>query len=184
MKKVYAVIGRKRTGKDTVADYMCNKLGAKKYALATPIKKWVAKMLNITLEELDKYKNEGWELRANPNMLDINSEILDISFRSVLQNAGENMKDFFGPECFMRKSHEVIVNNDITVIPDVRLELEQKWLMANTDVVFIKIIRDTELDGDSGHKTETESDGLGYDVLIENDGSIEELYAKIDLIIK
>ena len=186
MKKVYAIIGRKRTGKDTVADYMCERLGAKKYALATPIKEWVAKMLGITLEDLDKYKNENWNMSAFRDNKTTQLErcaMVDISFRSILQNAGENIKDFFGLECFMRKSHEVIINNDTTIIPDVRLKIEQDWLIANTNVTFIKLIRDTELDKDSLHKTETETDSLGYDCLVDNNGNLEDLAKQIDLII-
>lgn len=35
---IVSIVGKKRSGKDTMADYMVDKLGARKYALAYPIK--------------------------------------------------------------------------------------------------------------------------------------------------
>jgi len=192
MKKIYAVTGRARSGKDTVADYIAFKLNCNKYALATPLKDLVCSMLNISMEQLDKYKNEKWELSAEES-IDFNDvdivcgiDSLNVSFRSILQKCGDEMKAFFGIDCFMKKLHMKMLEeqNDCSVISDVRLLEEQKWLAANTNPVFIKIVRDTEDDKDSGHRTESEVDSLGYDILISNNGTIDELYEKIDKIIK
>ena len=183
MKKIYAVTGKARSGKDTVADYIAFKLNCNKYALATPLKEMVCNMLSVSMGELDVFKNEKWAVHAASGN---HFEELDISFRSILQKCGDEMKAFFGIDCFMRKLHMKMLEeqNDCSVISDVRLLEEQKWLAANTNPVFIKIVRDTEDDKDSGHRTESEVDSLGYDVVIYNNGTIDELYEKIDKIIK
>ncbi len=187
MKKVYAVIGQKRVGKDTTADFICKKLGCKKHALATPLKELVCNLFGVSMEQLDEYKNEGWRLEAvteDNKRNDWYTNKLNISFRSILQRCGDSQKDFFGLDCYMRKFHEKLLYQEVIVVPDVRLKEEQKWLMAHTDVTFIKVTREVETDVDSAHRTESEVDELGYDVEIENNGTLEELYAKIDDIVR
>lgn len=188
MKKVYAVVGRKRVGKDTVADYICEKLSCKKHALAQPLKDLVCNMFGITLEQLDKYKNEGFNLEAYyPEVYDPDTMLhspVDVSFRAILQRCGDSQKRFFGLDCYMRKLHEKLIHEDVIVVPDVRLKEEQEWLMNNTNVTFIKIVRNVNTDRDSAHRTEQEVDKLGYDVLVDNNSSFEDLYKQIDNIIK
>lgn len=205
MKKVIAYIGKKRVGKDLAADYTAKKLGCTKYALATPLKEMVCSMLNITMEELDKYKNENWNLLSYKSLLldmkdrniikdritysshdphKVVCDDVDISFRSILQKCGDEMKAFFGIDCYLQKLHSKLLMEDTMVVSDVRLKEEVKWLIAHTNPIFIKIERDVILDHNSAHRTEKEVDELGYDVLVENNGTIEELYAKLDKIIK
>ena len=189
MKKTYCVIGKMRAGKDVVADYICERTGGMKFPLAEPLKKLVCNLFGITMGELDQYKNEHWKMYAFSDNQTTNLEKrndLEISFRSVLQKTGDSMKDFFGLDCYMKKLHENILryNRDVSVIPDVRLLEEQRWLTVHTNPIFIKVVREIEEDKDSTHRTETETEELGHDAIIENNGTIEELYAKIDLILK
>lgn len=179
MKKVYAIIGQKRSGKDTTADYICSKLNCNKYPLAQSLKELVCNIFNISMEKLDEYKNEKWDLFAMDWEL---QKRLNISFRSILQKTGDSMKDFFGIDCFMKKFYQKLLNDnrDYAVIPDVRLKEEQDWLIIHSSPIFIKIIRDITQDTDSTHRSETETNKLGYDILIENNGTIDDLYKKID----
>ena len=190
MKKTYCILGKKRAGKDTCADYICKKLKCKKHPLAKPLKELVCNMFGITMLQLDEYKNEHWDFSASwllpsgePGEV-ADFKALTISFRSILQTCGDSQKEFFGLDCYMRKLHEKLLHEDVIVIPDVRLLEEQKWLLNNTNPTFIKVVRDVEKDNDSEHRTESEVDKLGYDVLVENNGTIDELYEKIDKILK
>ena len=186
MKRVYAIIGEKRTGKDTTADYICERLGCKKHALATPLKELVCAMFGMDMEKLDEYKNEGFHMKAqklNTEDYQILEATLDVTFRSILQRCGDEQKRFFGLDAYMRKLHEKLIHEDVIVVPDVRLKEEQKWLMNNTNVTFIKIDRFVTPDKDSMHRTEKEVNELGYDIVLDNNGTIKELYAKIDTIL-
>lgn len=194
MKRVYAIVGKKRSGKDTASDYLAEKLGCKKYALATPLKELVCNLFGITMEQLDQYKNEHWQLTAiGPDKMKISKggivgipthNALSTSFRSILQRCGDSQKGLFGLGVYMQKLQEKMMHERTAVISDVRLLEEQKWLMAHTDVTFIKITRDVKTDTDSAHRTEQEVDKLDFDVEIENNGSLDELYAELDNIIK
>jgi len=182
MKTTYCISGEMRSGKDTAANYLCDKLECRKYAIAEPLKKMVANLTDTTIDQLDRFKNENWDFRAYK---DDNSEAKTMSFRKMLQLCGDELKEFFGLDCFMRKLHLKLLeeDNSYAVISDVRLKEEQDWLTAHTNPIFIKIVRDTETNEDSTHRTESEVGKLGYDVKIENNGTIEELYEKLDMIL-
>ena len=183
MKRVIAIIGKKRVGKDTASDFLCDKLGGTKIALASPIKETLCDMYNISLEQLDLYKNEQFGFVATKTDYDNGNYETGVSttWRSMLQKLGDWYKKVFGLDFFMRMWHQKSLDIDGPIIvPDVRLKEEQEWLLRHTDPIFVKITRDIPSDKDSTHRTETESDSLGYDVLIENNGTIEELYKKLD----
>ena len=187
MKKAICIVGRARSGKDTSADYIAKKLGCNKYALATPLKELVCAMFEIDMETLDDYKNEGFRLKAqrlDRETYDIAEYPVDVSFRHILQRCGDAQKNLFGLGVYMQKLAEKMHGEDTVVISDVRLLEEQKWLQQNVDVTFIKITRHAEIGHDSRHRTEVETDKLKYDYLIDNNGTIEELYAEIDAILK
>jgi len=186
-KKCISIIGEFRSGKDTAADFICKRLNCKKFALASPLKELVCNLFQISMEELDKFKNEHWSIDAyellTPVYDDGDYKRLNTTFRSILQRTGDSMKQFFGTHVFMSKLHEKIRDEDMVVISDVRLKEEQDWLMSHRDTVFIKIVRNTEKTADSNHRTETESNTLSWDYLVENNGTIEELYEKLAVII-
>ena len=176
-----------RAGKDISADYICSKMGCNKYALATPLKELVCNLFQISMEDLDKFKNEHWSIDAyellTPVYDDTDYRRLNTTFRSILQRAGDSMKEFFGTHVFMSKLHEKIKDEGMIVISDVRRITEQEWLMSHRDTVFIKIERNTEKTQDSNHPTEVEVNELSWDYKVSNNGTIEELYEQLDLIL-
>ncbi len=185
-KTVVALIGRARSGKDTVADYIADQLGCNKHALATPLKELVCAMFEIDMETLDKYKNEQYSLKAQKldrESYNIFEYPIDVSFRHILQRCGDAQKAFFGLDVYMQKLALKMQDEDTVVVSDVRLVEEQRWLIDNTNVTFIKLHRNAEIGRDSAHRTESETDKLYHDYEIVNDGTIDELYAKIDIIL-
>jgi len=184
MKKVYCIQGAKRTGKDTIADYIQEKVGGIKLACAAPLKRVVCAMLGCTMEQLNKWKNEKYTFYAvSPTG---NKELMDCDFRSVLADGGVAMKAELGTDFFTKCAHKKMLNSasGTFIVPDLRMEEEHDWFQtAPCDSVFVKVVRDVEKDANSAHITETEVDNLGYDVLVENNGTMKELYAKIDEIL-
>ena len=184
MKTVYAILGAKRCGKDTIADYIKSKVDATKLACAAPLKRVVCAMFGITQEQLDKWKNEKYTFYAVAP--DGTKELMNCNFRSVLADGGVAMKEELGTDFFTKCAHKTMLESasGTFVVPDLRMQDEHDWFQkAPCETVFIRVKRDVEKDANSTHITETELEQLGYDVLIENNGTIEELYAKIDAII-
>ena len=185
MKKVYSILGRKRTGKDTVADYITEQVGAKKLACAAPLKRIVCAMFGIHQVQLDVWKNEKYKFFAeSPSGERV---LMDCDFRSVLADGGVAMKEELGTDFFTKCAHKEMLESGegVFVVPDMRMKEEHEWfLRAPCDTTFIKIVRNVKKDSNSAHITETEVDMLGADIVIYNNGTLDELYAKIDRIIK
>ena len=56
-KNIIGFSGRMRSGKGVLAD-ICEKQGYKKLYFALPLKEMCAKFLNVTIDELNRLKNE------------------------------------------------------------------------------------------------------------------------------
>ncbi|AZU98588.1 dNMP kinase [Acinetobacter phage AbTZA1] len=95
---IVSIVGKKRSGKDTMADFMVTKLNARKYALATPIKLVLAR----AYEELHLVDQTGVGLtfadfngetdydRETPLMLS-NANVVDLMTKSI-----EILQDEYG----------------------------------------------------------------------------------------
>ena len=57
-KNIIGFSGRMRSGKSALAD-ICEKQGYKKLYFALPLKEMCAKFLNVTIDELNRLKNEN-----------------------------------------------------------------------------------------------------------------------------
>lgn len=173
------ICGKAGSGKDTVGDHLINKYGFKKIALADPIKRLVKDVFvlddhttydRIAREEpLDEW--EGW------------------SVRKLLQ--------FIGTELFRENIDDAVwvkslwfrIQNDKEnnyVVTDVRFPNELKFFKDNAgaDFTSIKVIRDgcEGSVGLEGHASE--SFDLETERIINNDGTIKELYNTVDHIIE
>jgi len=175
---IVSISGKAGSGKDTIGDYLVKERGFKKIALADPIKRLVKDVFVLDDETVyDRKKREeplekwnGWTVRK------------------LLQ--------FIGTELFRKNIDEAIWVKSLLytiekdkehdyVISDARFknEIENLKEYAKDDFLSIKVIRDGYVGevGIIGH--ESEKYDLETDVVIENNGTFEDLYRKIDEII-
>ncbi len=157
------VSGYKRAGKDFVSHLLQKQLrDSVLYSYATPLKKIIADTMNISLEELDDYKNYG------EYIFDSDSKILT-DFRSLLQTFGtEAMKPWFGDavwsDVFMRQDFK----SDYIIIPDWRFNTEyNEAKKVYRNVITLRIIDDNIVNTDP-HPSETELDEFDFDYYIDN----------------
>jgi len=172
--KIISIIGKARSGKDTTADYLLeqlNNLGYKtqREAFATPLKDIVASELKVTLEELDRCKND-------------NIQISGKNVRKTLQDTADKLRkndvNYFVN--IMLDKITVARDNkvDFFIITDMRLMVEQDALSGISK--FIKLSRESNIIEESNHPTEMESNNLYYDYKIDNAGTLSALYEKLD----
>ena len=181
MKKlVIGMIGRAGSGKDTIADYLCEKYEFKRMALADPLKESVKAM--FMLNDTQVYNRVK---REEPL-----PEFPDWSVRKLLQFIGtELMRKQFDDAVWAKLIRERIKNEEEhsrIVVTDVRFPNEMEHLsMLNIwnqyDISFIKTVRE----GCVGHNIglgnhESEQYDLPADHTIDNNDSIEKLYDKVD----
>lgn len=157
-----AVGGRMQVGKTTVADYLVERYGFRKYALADPIKQIATRSF-------------GWDGAK------------DDRGRRLLQEIGTVGRNY-DPELWLERFAERIRANhgDRLVVDDLRLALEVEYL-GRLGFACIQIVRAPELittlppeRARQEHETEVELEHLGLDYRLENNGTFAELFAQID----
>ena len=180
--KIIGIHGRAGSGKDTAADLLCREHGFVKYNLAKPIKDAIDSMLMAAhVEPID------WDDRVQKETV---HPLLGVSPRRAAQTLGTEWgRTFLGEDVWLRLA-EAFVDYHVmmnmfeecagvmgVVVPDVRFQNEANWIYGNGGNV-IHIVR-PGIDNVEAHISEA---GIGMgplDVVIINDGTIEELYVKV-----
>lgn len=178
MLPIVGIHGKASTGKDTVADQLVREFGAVKESFAAPLYKGLSVMLDIPLADL-----------TNRATKEVPIDWLDRSPRFLLQTLGTEWgRDLVGWDVWVRALHrrceqiEAVWEDNgylprAWVISDVRFEDEAAFVREHG--TLIHLIRN-DAPPVNGHVSEL---GVEYradtDQLIENNGSLEELLAKV-----
>lgn len=157
--------GKMQVGKTTAAEYLVRRHGFVKYALADPIKEIAGQAF-------------GWDGAK------------DERGRRLLQEIG-TVGRAYDPELWLRRLAERFEADDPprVVVDDVRLAREVAFLERRGFTVA-RILRPAELigalasDERARHETETELDHVRFDRSIDNAGSFEALYARLDALVE
>lgn len=139
MKTIILVSGKKRAGKDTVAQMIVEQLqGAysiSRLSFAEPMKEILADTFDVELEDLEDFKNKPKEypiVIMHPELVE--SFELSTDFRKLLQRFGtEAMKKQFGDDVWSELLYKKI-HSDITVVSDWRFKSELEFLKKQPDV--------------------------------------------------
>ena len=166
-KVIIQIGGFKRSGKDTISQMIANHYQSSGklvdiFHYADPIKEHVCKLFNISLEQLDEFKNSKTELWCYDNFENA-YKVTD--FREVLMKIGnEAIKPVFGNDVWQKIMWEKIEKSeaDIIIIPDFRFKVEHI-----PNAVTIRITND-DIINDTDHPSETELIDFDFDMLIDN----------------
>lgn len=176
---VIGLVGNKRVGKDTCADYLVSK-GYTKLSFAHFLKE----SLKILFDWTDEHFNDDNKEKIDPYW--------NVSPRYMCQNLGtylrDNMKEFIEGKSFhIKRLHKVVqeLHTDKIVFSDIRYQDELNYVFSLNYGTIIKITRNNvQLNEYSNHQSETGIDSLMYiDYHIENNSTKEELFKKIDEIL-
>ena len=165
-KVIIQIGGFKRSGKDTISQMIANHYQSSGklvdiFHYADPIKEHVCKLFNISLEQLDEFKNSKTELWCYDNFENA-YKVTD--FRDLLTSTGDSFKSIFGDDIFLRLMLENIEKSeaDIIIIPDFRFAIEHI-----PNAVTIRIINN-DIVNDTDHPSETELIDFDFDMSIDN----------------
>lgn len=176
MKTLILINGLPRSGKDTVADYICQKYAIEKKSFADSLKNIICGTFNISREELDTMKNE-------PYHFPVHFGEHKTDFRELLQRFGtEGMKPVFGNSVWADILYKRVLESSqyTTIVPDFRFLSEYKP-QAGIRIHTVLIKDDRELPKE-GHASDVElyQNNFTFDTIIENTGSIQDLYKEVD----
>lgn len=198
MKNIILINGKKRSGKDTTADFFVKK-GYTKSAFGTKLKEFSAKILNISLDELEKYKNN--EQKINIDFKDLEERFFielnklqkeenysidrlnnydlktapffydnftKIDVRAFLQNINI-VKFLFNDDNVWCK--KIDLSSDNIVISDLRFKHEFEYIKSlYHNITTIKVIGKNYYNNDknSQHQSEIDLDDFEFDYHINN----------------
>lgn len=227
--KILAISGWKRSGKDTLANYLIEKEGFKRISFADPLKDSVSKEFNIPREYLDDPKFKEKPLLNMPvdpqdDFSRMVANFLVLEFRNakgnqeVIKSSGLYLKNKSNPYILMPKEQlywtpralailKGSVNRSVSsdywvkraideihsskdsskdsfVISDLRYKTEAKQLkeVFGDNVTFIRVNRFA--DSPSLDPSERDLDDFKFEYTIDNTGSLEEFYSKINNLLK
>lgn len=183
MPQLVGFSGKKRSGKDTGGDILINKYGYIQYAFAGPLK--------AACQEIFMFS----EAQTNGNDKEVQDDRWGITARKVFQIFGtemfrEKLADFF-PEMEGIKENFWIYRFQLwyenlmkenpdakVVVTDVRFPNEAE-IVKKLGGIVIKVERNTCSNTDM-HSSEKNIDLIRGDFNIENNGTLQEYYTKIE----
>ena len=189
---IIGLSGKKRVGKDTVADYLVSDHGFIKYSFADPIKEVSRILFNFTEEQLygdDKEKiDPTWKIKPRDFFQKFGTDYMQYQFPKEFPESNSVVSEkCFWVKCFHSWYLKQRENNpDVKiVITDVRFIHEYNFLIKE-DAMIIKI-ENNNIQNIDTHISENELNSFDpskFDYCIKNDSSLDSLKNKINEIIK
>jgi len=162
---VVGISGKKRSGKDTMADVFVEE-GFERHAFAEPIKDACRTIFNFSDDQVDGDRKEEtdpyWERTP----------------REVMQHFGTDaFRETYGEEVWVDSLIQRLRLRlpPAAVVKDVRFPNEVTGLQERAGAEVIRIDASERLDQDDSHASETALDGYdGFDRIVANNGSLAD----------
>ena len=178
------VVGLIGSGKDTVSKRLEQKHGFRRDSFAKSLKDAVSAMFNWDREMLEGNGDDSRQWREQPDEFWSKKFGKTVTPRWVLQH--------FGTEVMRQHMHDAIwidsclsrYDGRPTVISDTRFQNELKTIKENKgQIILVKrgeLPTREQMQDKGAHKSEWDWMGWNFDHVIENDGTKEDLYNKVD----
>ena len=189
-KDLIIIVGRKGTGKDTIAKYLVSK-GFIQFAIADRLKSQLKTFLTLVLgypcpDFYDTDKEKGLKT--------ILPDLSEFTIRKAMQWYGRIMKEQFGNFYWMKLLFEDIAKNnkcsENIVISDCRFLYEMKYIETylgkDYNIHRIKVNRETlyKRDTDMTENSLAIYNDAWFDFKLDNNGTEKELQEQIDKILQ
>jgi len=198
---VYGITGTIGSGKTTIVDYLREKHGFSEYSFASPLKD-MAKCIGFThtqvygTQEQKLEINEHWGISGRVFLQKFGTDII----RDILPSVIPEMRT---DKSVWIKLFKIHMSNLEKSIPDLENVIEKNIVVGDVrfvdegDVIheykgcMIRVLRPEKyfshdenmpLNHESNHKSELESLKIPVDCTIYNDGSLKDLYDKLDIL--
>ena len=182
---IIGLLAKKRHGKDTVADYLVEKYGFKKFSLADTLKDACKILFGFDDEQLYGDKKEEidpkWKVSPRKMFQYLGTDI----FRKQMADVIPDIEDKFWVKSLEIKIINTLKenNNQNIIVADCRFQNEVD-MIHNLGGTVIKIVRPSISDDDI-HESEKNIDLINnYDIIVQNNKTIIDLHKKIVNIIE
>jgi len=196
MSKLIGIGGLFSSGKDTVADYLVEKYGWVKMGMSDPLNDAL-----LTLNPLIDCQFEGaaelnWETDQRfvryeivENALGYTNSKLIPEVRRLLQVLGTEVgRNMMGENTWIdiaeRRINNIHRNGQSVILTGLRFPNETRMIRQNRGHLWWVNRPELNNTGQTAtHSSENSVDASNFDHIIENSGSLEELYEKVDKIL-
>lgn len=177
---IVAITGYKKSGKSTAANYISSRYGWEEYALATPLKMALLVMFGFTYDQLHGEGKDEIDHRygITPRLM---LQTLGTEWgQYTLQEHSQDFKVITGRDIWVKRFYyEVWKPGRSYVISDIRFQHEIEALRDIDDVRSVMLTG-----GVDGDMHESESRNLLTDVVIDNTGTIMELFDSLKILME
>jgi hypothetical protein len=177
--RIIAIMGYKRSGKDTLADYLESNFNFTKMSIAEPLKESCKLLFGLTENEVNTDEKDkplhNWNNLSSRQILQFfGTEMMQFKLAELMPSIGRN---FWMKSLINRIENS---NKKNIVIPDVRFYHEYQSLIDHFEkpnVTFIKVFRDVvNKTHQDNHVSEQEWLDLYSNIVLHNNGTVEDLY--------
>lgn len=177
--RIVALCGPRRVGKDTIANYLVG-YGYEHIKITAPLKAVCKTLFHFTDDQLEtdskEFVDPRWEVSPRQVMQFIGTEVFQYKIQELLPQMGRN---------FWINSLTALIESNPDkkyVISDLRFLHEHKAL-ERFDMYTIKISSNRVQQNNTDlHPSEREYQNVVENVHIQNNGTKEDLYSKLDTI--
>jgi len=180
MSRLIAICGYKRSGKDTIADFLAANYGYRTIKIAEGLKNMVKNIFDFTDDQLENESKDlvdhRWGIAPRRAMQFFGTEIMQHEVQKLLPGIGRSF--------WMRKIKTTLSSaspQDKFVISDMRFLHEYEDLKEFQP--FIIKVTNPSVKCIDAHCSETEFKDIPCHIEIINDGTLEALYEKVRYII-
>lgn len=174
MIKLILICGKKRSGKDTIADYLHQYFGYKNMKISSTIKSICKLLFGFSDEQMendDKEKNDPrWDISPRQAFQFIGTDMMQYKIQELLPTIGK----LFWIKTFIEKIKDITIP---VVVSDVRFIHEYEELKKKFNIIVIRVERDNSYN--DSHISETEYLEIPYDILIKNNATMHDLYCDL-----
>ena len=171
--RIIAICGLKRSGKDTIADILCQHFGYEKVKIANPLKEALQMLFQFTDAQVEGDEKDvidpRWGVQPRRLMQFIGTEVMQFQIQEVLPNVG---RTFWIKRLIEEHIMDTSPNKKI-VISDLRFKHEYD-LLAKHNTIFWRVDR-FQKENNCEHSSEQEYLDIPVDQVFENTESRDHL---------
>jgi len=180
MMSIIAFVSGKQSGKTLAANYLCQNYGYVKLSLGDPLKHSLKLIFNFTDEQLwgDKKEiiDEYWGITPRHAMQVIGTDLFRLHMGQEFPHIGDNI----WVKSLERRILEQLQQGHSVVIDDIRFPNEAE-LIRKMGGLLIRITRpNVNQNVNNQHSSEQSNQQIITNYTINNNGSIEHFYDKIE----
>lgn len=173
---VIAICGKKRCGKDTVANILCNLYGYENIKIAQGLKDMLKTLFQFSDEQLETDSKDHvdmrWGISPRSAMQFMGTEVMQFEIQKILPDIGRKF--------WIKRTLDIINQNPHKkyVISDLRF-LHEFDELKKINAFIMCVDRSNNIEEDT-HSSETEFKNIPYDVIIYNNSTFKHLQDTIN----